>query len=101
MDRRHAAANAVEQAEAAYSAGAAEDARARASTAAELARRTFLPGEDGPWVEEQRRVSARFSFVRSSVCATPRSPTGELGDAVRYAAEITELEPFRESSYRR
>ena len=25
---------------------------------------------------------------------------GELGNAVRYAAEITELEPFRETSYR-
>ena len=25
---------------------------------------------------------------------------GEFGEAVRYAAEVTELEPFRESSYR-
>jgi streptogramin lyase len=38
--------------------------------------------------------------VHSNACATRRSPAGEFGDAVRYAAEITQLEPFRESSYR-
>jgi DNA-binding SARP family transcriptional activator/streptogramin lyase len=96
----NAAANAVERAEAARAAGALDEARAQASTAAELARRTFLPGEDGSWVEEQRR-DLRDILVRALECLRDTAlADGELGDAVRYAGEITELEPFRESSYR-
>jgi DNA-binding SARP family transcriptional activator len=48
----HAAAVAVERAEAALAAGDLDRARAQASTAAEHARRVFLPGEEGPWVED-------------------------------------------------
>jgi DNA-binding SARP family transcriptional activator/streptogramin lyase len=95
-----AAASAVDRAEAARAAGALDEARAQASTAAELARRIFLPGEEGTWVEEQRR-DLRDILVRSLECLRDTAlADGKLGDAVRYAAEITELEPFRESSYR-
>jgi DNA-binding SARP family transcriptional activator/streptogramin lyase len=95
-----AAASAVDRAEAARAAGALDEARRQASTAAELARRTFLPGEEGTWVEEQRR-DLRDILVRSLECLRDTAlADGKLGDAVRYAAEITELEPFRESSYR-
>ncbi len=96
----HAAANALERAEAALAAGDHDYARAQASTAAELARRVFLPGEDGPWVEDQRR-DLRDILVRGLECLRDAALANEeFGDAVRYAAEITELEPFRESSYR-
>jgi streptogramin lyase len=75
-------------------------ARAQASTAADLARRIFLPGEQASWVEEQRR-GLRDILVRALECLRDTAlADGELGDAVRYATEITELEPFRESSYR-
>jgi DNA-binding SARP family transcriptional activator/streptogramin lyase len=95
-----AATNAVERAEAARAAGALDEARAQASTATELARRTFLPGEEGSWVEEQRR-DLRDILVRALECLRDTAlADGELGDAVRHAGEITELEPFRESSYR-
>jgi DNA-binding SARP family transcriptional activator/DNA-binding beta-propeller fold protein YncE len=95
-----AAANAVERAEAARAAGGLDEARAQASTAAELARRIFLPGEEGSWVEEQRRA-LRDILVRALECLRDTAlADGELGEAVRHAAEITELEPFRESSYR-
>jgi DNA-binding SARP family transcriptional activator len=96
----HAAATGAEQAEAALAAGDLDGARARASTAAELARRVFLPGEDSPWVEEQRR-DLRDVLVRALECLRDAALAGgQFGDAVRHAAEITELEPFRESSYR-
>ena len=96
----HAAANAVERAETAFAAGDLDYARAQASTAAELARRVFLPGEDGPWVEDQRR-DLRDILVRALECLRDAALAGgEFGDAVRYAGEVTELEPFRESSYR-
>ena len=96
----HAAANAVERAETALAAGDLDYARAQASTAAELARRVFLPGEDGPWVEDQRR-DLRDILVRALECLRGAALAGgEFGDAVRFAGEVTELEPFRESSYR-
>src|SRR5262245_34710635 len=96
----HAAANALERAETALAAGDHDYARAQASTAAELARQVFLPGEDGPWVEDQRR-DLRDILVRALECLRDAALANEeFGDAVRYAAEITELEPFRESSYR-
>ena len=96
----HAAANAVERAETALAAGELDYAQAQASTAAELARRVFLPGEDGPWVEDQRR-DLRDILVRALECLRDVALAGEeFGAAVRYATEITELEPFRESSYR-
>ena len=95
-----AATNAVEQGEAALAAEDLDEARAQASTGAELARRVFLPGEDGRWVEEQRR-DLRDVLVRALECLRDAAlAAGEFGNAVRYAAEITELEPFRESSYR-
>lgn len=96
----HAAANDVERAETALQAGELDRARAEAATAAELARRVFLPGEHGPWVEDQRR-ELRDLLVRALECLRDAALAGgDFGDAVRYAGEITELEPFRESSYR-
>src|SRR5215470_1548053 len=98
-----AAARALEQAEAALDSSDFDGASAQAASAAELARRSFLPGEDGPWVEEQRR-DLRDLLVRALEClrdASLAAGAGKSADAVRYAAEITELEPFRESSYRR
>ena len=96
-----AAASAVERAEAALAAEDLDEARAQASTGAELARRVFLPGEDGRWVEDQRR-DLRDVLVRALECLRDTAlAEGDLGNAVRAAAEITELEPFREAGYRR
>jgi DNA-binding SARP family transcriptional activator/streptogramin lyase len=95
-----AAKAAIQRAEAALAAGALNDARDHASAAAGLSRRIFLPGEDGSWVEEQRR-DLRDTLVQAIECLRDVSlSAGNFGAAVRYAAEITELEPFRESSYR-
>ena len=95
-----AAARALEQAETALTAGDPDDARAQAATAATLSRPTFLPGEEGPWVAEQRR-DLRDVHLRALECLRDASLAGgEFGEAVRSATEITELEPFRESNYR-
>ena len=95
-----AASSAVERGEAALAAEDLDEARAQALTGAELARRAFLPGEDGRWVEDQRR-DLRDVLVRALECLRDAAlAEGELGNAVRCAAEITELEPFRETSYR-
>jgi DNA-binding SARP family transcriptional activator/sugar lactone lactonase YvrE len=95
-----AAVSALEQAESALAAGDLDEARAQASKAAALSRSTFLPGEDGQWVEGQRR-DLRGVLVSALECLRDVSlAAGEFGDAVRYAAEIIDLEPFRESNYR-
>ncbi len=96
-----AAVEAVERAEAALAAGDVEAARSEAATAAALARRSFLPGEDGSWVEGRRR-DLREVLVRSLECQRDASlAEAELAEAVRYGEEVIELEPFRESGYRR
>ncbi len=95
-----AAVTALERGEAALAGRELDEARAQASAAAELARRVFLPGEDGRWVEDQRR-ELRDVLVRALECLRDAAlAEGEFGNAVRYAAEITALEPFRETSYR-
>jgi YVTN family beta-propeller protein len=96
-----AAVEAVERAEAELAAGDLNEARSQATAAAALARRSFLPGEEGSWVEDRRR-DLREVLVRSLECQRDSSfAAGEFEEAARYAAEVTELEPFRESGYRR
>ena len=85
-----AAVTALERGEAALAGRELDEARAEASTAAELARRVFLPGEDGRWVEDQRR-DLRDVLVRALECLRDAAlAEGEFGNAVRYAAEITD-----------
>jgi SARP family transcriptional regulator, regulator of embCAB operon len=91
----------AEQAETALPAGDPAEAQASAAAAATLARRTFLPGEDGSWVEEKRR-ELHDLVVRSLECLADASlKLGDTGEAVKHAEEVTALEPFRESGYRR
>ena len=95
-----AAVTALKRGEAALADRDLDEARAQASAAVELARRVFLPGEDGRWVEDQRR-DLRDVLVRALECLRDAALADEeFGTAVRYAAEITDLEPFRETSYR-
>src|SRR5918994_5142024 len=96
-----AAVEAAARAEAALAAGDLEEATSQATVAAALARRSFLPGEEGPWVEDKRR-DLRDILVRSLECLRDASfAAGELVESARYAEEVIELEPFRESAYRR
>jgi DNA-binding SARP family transcriptional activator/ABC-type branched-subunit amino acid transport system substrate-binding protein len=96
-----AAVEALERAEAELAVGDHREAILQATTSAALARRVFLPGEEGPWVEEKRR-DLRELLVRSLECLRDASlASGEVARAVRQAQEVTELEPFRESGYRR
>ena len=73
--------------------------QAAAEVAVNLARRPFLPGEEGDWVDarraEQRRVLVRGLDVLAEVLVR----RSRLPDALRSASEVVELEPFRESGY--
>ena len=96
-----AAAEAVEHAERALADGEPGAARSAAANAIELARRRFLPGEDGPWIEEVRRDRQRLQLRALECHADAAVGAGHAAEAVRSAEHIVELEPFRESGHRR
>ena len=96
-----AAREAADRSEAALGTGDIRAAREAAGEAAALARRSFLPGEDGLWIEEKRRELSEL-LVRALEClADACLATGGAREAVRHAEELTALEPYREGGYRR
>jgi DNA-binding SARP family transcriptional activator/ABC-type branched-subunit amino acid transport system substrate-binding protein len=95
-----AADEAATAAERSLAAGELEQARAEASVAESLARRTFLPGEEGRWIED-KRADLRETLVRALDClAEGHRLAGDPRAAVRVAEELVELEPYRERGYR-
>ena len=95
-----AADEAAAAAERSLAAGEFEQARADASIAESLARRTFLPGEEGRWIED-KRADLRETLVRALDClAETHRLRGDPRAAVRAAEELVELEPYRERGYR-
>lgn len=70
-------------------------ARAAAESAESLASRPFLPGEDGAWVERQRRDLADIRERALSVLADTCLRSGAAREAAKVAAELIALAPFR------
>jgi len=66
------------------------------------ARRGFLPGEDAPWIEEQRRALGDLELRALECYASAALGVGgsELPGAERSARRLVEREPYRESGYR-
>ncbi len=96
-----AAADAVHQAEGAVLADQPQAAYGPALIATTIARRPFLTGEDAPWVTT-RRERLRDILVRALDCRVEALLwNGELALAQDQARAAVELEPFRESGYRR
>jgi len=96
-----AAADALHQAEGAVQANQAQAAYGPALIATTIARRPFLTGEDAAWVMT-RREQLRDVLVRALDCRVEALVwNGELALAQDQARAAVELEPFRESGYRR
>ena len=76
-------------------------ATAAAALAESVARSPFLPGDDGPWVEEKRRELAEVRARALTALAEASLRTDRAEEAVRWAGLAVEAEPFRESGYRR
>ncbi len=96
-----AAADAVHQAEGAVLANQPQAAYGPSLIATTIARRPFLLGEDAPWVMT-RRERIRDLLVRALDCRVEALLwNGELALALDQARAAVELEPFRESGYRR
>ena len=89
----------VEDAEIAWRVGNRDVALAAAATAANLARRPFLPAERGVWIE-RRRDDVRATLLRALDLLAQALTGGPYhDDALRYANEAVALDPYRETSY--
>jgi pentatricopeptide repeat protein len=66
-----------------------------------VAEREFLPGEDAPWVDEQRDHLADVRLRATEAYAAAAIGTGgtELPAAVRAGRRLVRLAPLRESGY--
>jgi len=96
-----AAIEGVHLAEGALLANRHADAYGDAVVAAAILRRPFLPGLEGSWIEA-RRETLRIAHVRALDClAEVHEWNGEHALALRAAAEAVDIEPYRESGYRR
>ncbi len=91
----------VDAAEGALVAGNPQAAYGPSLIATTILRRPFLPGHDGPWVDERRAMLAS-SLVRAIDCRVDALIANrELVLALTHAREAVRLEPYRESGYRR
>jgi len=78
-----------------------ESAAGAAALAESVTRRPFLPGDDGPWLDEKRRDLAEVRARALSALAEASLRTAKPAEAVRWAELAVEAEPFRETGYRR
>lgn len=96
-----AAKSAARDAEERLGAGAADKAIAAATLSQGLLREPFLAGEGGDWVEARRR---EYEAVRARALNTLADASLQLGRAeasMEWAEQAIELEPYRDSGYRR
>ena len=96
-----AAESAAEGAETFLETDELENATAAAALAESVTRSPFLPGDDGPWVEEKRRELGEVRSRALSALAEANLRKDKPAEAVRWAGLAVEAEPFRESGYRR
>ena len=95
------AASAAHDAEASLARNEWEEAKLEASLAASILEQPFLPGEDGPWVEEKRREFADLRCRAVNVLADASLRSGDAVEAATWAEQAIALAPFREMGYRR
>jgi DNA-binding SARP family transcriptional activator len=95
-----AAANATDKAEGALRTGRPLSAWGDANVGVSITRRPFLVDEEAPWIEA-KRTKLRSLLARSlQALSQVSSSQGDPELALQYAAEIIEVEPFRETGYR-
>lgn len=95
-----AATDAIHRAESELHAGRHQEANGWTLVANSIARRPFLPGEEGPW-SARRRAELHDIRVRALECrAEIQIWKGQHALAARDAETVLALEPFRETSYR-
>lgn len=95
-----AASDSIHEAEAALKAGDPRRAYGPSAVAHHIARRPFLPGEEGEWIE-YRREKLRSILTRALECrAEVYLWNREFSLAAEAARDAVAVEPFREAGYR-
>jgi DNA-binding SARP family transcriptional activator/streptogramin lyase len=95
-----AAADALREAEAALAADDLERAKAVATEASSLARPSFLPGENGAWVDAKRRELTEILRRALDCLAEACLRSGDEAEAAKWAEETIALDPYRDTGYR-
>lgn len=95
-----AAADAIHEAETALRNGDPRSAYGPSAVAHHIARRPFLPGEQGPWIEGRRDRLREILLRALEVRAEVYLWNEENALALQSAKELMTLEPFRESAHR-
>lgn len=97
-----AASAALHRAESALALGKPDEAWAPSQVAMFVCGRPFLPGDDAPWIDEERRRLGEFHLRALEAYAAATLGVGgtELAAAVRVGRKLVHLEPYRESGYR-
>ena len=94
-----AATEAIDRAESALRTDQPQEAWGWAQAAYQISRRSFLTGEEGPWVT-LKRSELRDVLLRAHECLSePSIWHREPAYAVKHAKEALAIEPFRETSY--
>jgi len=75
-------------------------ALAEARVAMEIAGRGFLPGEEAPWIEGQRRMLREIQLHAHEQTVAAELGRGHADIAEREAQALIALDPLRESGYR-
>jgi branched-chain amino acid transport system substrate-binding protein len=75
--------------------------REEVEMAGAIAAQPFLPGEEGEWVEGERRELADLRVRALERLTDERLRAGDPTEAAGWAQQLVELEPYRESAYRR
>jgi DNA-binding SARP family transcriptional activator/streptogramin lyase len=96
-----AADSAARDAEGRLGAGAADEAIAPAMLSESLLREPFMAGEDGDWVQARRREYEGVRAGALNTLADASLQSGRAETSVHWAEQAVELEPFRDSGYRR
>jgi len=95
-----AARAALDEAEGALRRGCPQSAWGPLNVAVTVARRGFLPGEDGPWAEERRRDLERLLVRALDGYAEVTLAISQPTLAVEAALESLRLDPLREPAWR-
>lgn len=77
-----------------------EGAISEARVAMEIARRGFLPGEEGIWIDGVRRELTAITSRALECTIEAELRRGRAGSAEREARYLVTLDPLRESAYR-
>ena len=94
-----AASNALDEAEGALRRSDTSAAWSLANVAVVISRRPFLPDIEAPWIESQRGALRALQMRALQCLVMVSAKNGEPLLAIQHAAEMVELDPFKETAY--